>query len=1063
MALWSSKRGSWNFQIGLDWTGIEVSSDGAQARIVGGKLLRNSSAQLNDTTSTTTGTGTAIVDFTAGGLNYSGTGKKTVRSVTGQWVNLSYTIKVKATVTITAGPIEGAGGNVTVSGDIEYPLRKIGLPSAPTGLTVSGTGSSRTLTWTNTAPTDPAKPYTGISVRRRVNGGAWAVIANPGVVTTFTNTGLGENVQVEYQVAGRNSAGTGPWSVASAPSWTTPRTPTIGTAGKNSAGAIVVSATNQAPYATLLRFQDSPDGVAWADVGTLAMTGLGVKTWPHSSPNPSITHRYRVRAERGALVSGWSGTTNIVALQAKPNPPTILGPVAAADPADDILLSYRHNPVDTTPQTQREIQYETSTDGGMTWSGWTSFGQESTDIQSRTVAGGTWGVCMLRWQVRTRGAHVDWSDWSAASTVVLTSRPVAGILDPGVTENTSIIAGRVSYFDPEGLAQSGTRMTVRIPGGMDLETVQAFGSDPLPPFNMRFADASVYEFTATTTNAAGLTSDPVTVSTTITYLPPEVPEAVLTWDQTRAELTFATTNSAGSDREPLTGRNIALMGDSIIEGMGYTTSWAATVGAVLARSTMAEPRCVWIPPTTDSQCIFQVSDREWPQDWTFNGVPLSYFVEPAGEVTFPLPADTSRARVWVSRDDGVSGFTGTGSSVTVTPANGTPVVLTGAQQDPTVYLTESVTVNDPGDSLTVAYSHRGMIYGVEVWEGDPDSAGNGLFAFGVSGQDSEGWAASVHEWRRLQRLMVGLEIDTVVIGIMDNDAWMEVPVGTFSANIQTGIDSILTYLPNTHFIGIRMPNFGGRNLTPYNDALALLVDEMIDCSSLQLDGETVGWDGTHLLDEGNRQLAGLLREGLNPPTGGTTTDTVYQQLWRVNPDGTETLVADQIPPNGVVSDPTPYTIGGTYRLVAVSAEGATADGILTATADPAVAQSWWLNVGDQVKSITYRPNRDRRSSLAQTAEHYAGRRDPVVTYGEATKRDINLSGTLMLDEDNDWSMLEAMALTPTPAILRGPDGTRALVAISDTSAQDSDRFRQDVSLSFVRLGDEPELPALELV
>ena len=1061
MALWSSKRGSWNFQIGFDWTGIEVSSDGSQARIVGGKLLRNSSAQLNDTTSTTTGTGTAIVDFTANGLNYSGTGKKTVRSVTGQWVNLSYTIKVKATVTITAGPIEGAGGNVTVSGDIEYPLRKIGLPSAPTGLTVSGTGSSRTLTWTNTAPTDPAKPYTGISVRRRVNGGDWAVIANPGVVTTFTNTGLGENVQVEYQVAGRNSAGTGPWSVASAPSWTTPRTPTIGTAEKNSAGAIVVSATNQAPYATLLRFQDSPDGAAWADVGTLAMTGLGAKTWPHSSPNPSITHRYRVRAERGALVSGWSGTTNIVALQAKPNPPTILGPVAAADPADDILLSYRHNPVDTTPQTQREIQYETSTDGGMTWSGWTSFGQESTDIQSRTVAGGTWGVCQLRWQVRTRGAHVDWSDWSAASTVVLTSRPVAGILDPGATEDTSIIAAQVSYFDPEGLAQSGTRMTVRIPGGMDLETVQAFGSDPLPPFNMRFADASVYEFTATTTNAAGLTSDPVTVSTTITYLPPEVPEAVLTWDQTRAELTFATTNPAGSDREPLTGRNIALMGDSIIEGMGFTTSWEATVGTVCARQTLAEPRRMWIAPTTDGQCIYATTDRDDPQDWTFNGVAWSYFV-PGGEtVEFGLPAGASRARVWVRRTDG---NTWHGAAVTAIPQIGAPVVLDGPQTDPSGFMTERIEVNNPGEFLTVSYAQKGEILGVEVWEGDTAGTSAGVFAFGVTGQNSAEWASSVHMWKAYRTLLSdGLNIDLVLIAIMTNDKIQNVPIPTYTANITNGINMLKDFLPGAEYVGVMMPNIGYHDLTGYNAALAGLVDSTIDCTSMILDGTTVGHDGTHLLDEGNRQLAALLRDGLNPPAGGSTTNTDHQQLWRINPDGTETLVADQIPPDAVVSDPTPYTIGGDYRLVAVSAEGATADAVLTATADPTVAQSWWLNVGDQVTSITYRPNRDRRSSLAQTAEHYAGRRDPVVTYGEATKRDINLSGTLMLDEDNDWSVLEAMALTPTPAILRGPDGTRALVAIPDTSAQDSDRFRQDVSLSFVRLGDEPELPALELV
>ena len=1060
--VWGPRRGSWNVQVGLEYSGIEVEAGGARARLKGLKYVKRSLANVVDTSNSTSVTGdNTIPGGIPDNLSFNGSGTKTLYTIgNGSWINLSYTVQVLAAGRISTSPVEAGDGSQTVyvEWSIKLPLRPVGLPSAPTGLTVSGTGSDRTLTWTNTTPTDPAKPYTGISVRRRVNGGEWAVIANPGVVTTFTNSGLGENVQVEYQVAGRNSAGTGPWSVASAPSWTTPRTPTIGSAEKNSAGAILVSATNQAPYATLLRYQDSPDGVAWADVGTLAVTGLGVKTWPHASPNPSVTHRYQVRAERGALVSGWSGTSNIVALQAKPNPPTILGPSAAADPADDILLSYRHNPVDTTPQTQREVRYAISTDGGGTWPGWTSFGPESTDVQQRNVPGGTLTDGLLRWQVRTRGAHPDWSDWSASSTITLTGRPVAGILQPTTLEHSSTIQGVVSYSDPNGLAQSNTWMTVTIPGsGVVLDSVQAFGTDTLPPFTVRFQNGITYHFTARVTNAAGLTSDPVTVATVIEYLPPEEPDATITWDRNRAAVTFETVNPPGTDREPLTGRNIALFGDSIIEGMGFTTSWEATVGTVCARQTLAEPRRMWIAPTTDGQCIYATTDRDDPQDWTFNGVAWSYFV-PGGEtVEFGLPAGASRARVWVRRTDG---NTWHGAAVTAIPQIGAPVVLDGPQTDPSGFMAERIEVNNPGEFLTVSYAQKGEILGVEVWEGDTAGTSAGVFAFGVTGQNSAEWATSVHMWKAYRTLLSdGLNIDTVLIAIMTNDKIQNVPIPTYTANITNGINMLKDFLPGAEYVGVMMPNIGYHDLTGYNAALAGLVDSTIDCTSMILDGTTVGHDGTHLLDEGNRQLAALLRDGLNPPAGGSTTNTDHQQLWRINPDGTETLVADQIPPDAVVSDPTPYTIGGDYRLVAVSAEGSTTERILEVAPDPVVARSWWLNAADLVAPVRYNVRRQRSAELAQVGEHYAGRPDEVVTYGEAVSRSLDLDGILLLSGDPDWSMLEAIATTPEPAVVRGPDGTWQRVRVTGTTAQDSGPRHQDVAVNLVPVGnDQPPVP-----
>ena len=554
-------KGAANIQIGIRWSGVEVSSDGARGRVKNIEFVKYSASSITDQNNSTVITANNTIQGSIpDDLNFNGKGLKVLRNLgDGMWVDLSYTDFARSEGYITTSGINAAGTNLTVEFSIGMPRRQVGLPSAPTGLTASLSGTSATLAWSNTSPSDPAKPYGGTSVRRRLTGpatavdlvtglGRWEVVANPGVVTSYVNAGLPVNSRVEYQVAGRNASGTGTWSAVSSSLYTALAVPTGVSAAKNAAGGIVITATNQALWATHLRYQDSQDGVSWADVGSpVATSGIGVKTYTQASPDQDITHRYRVRAERGGLVSGWSPTSNIVALRQKPNVPTILGPTAAQDPAEDVTLSWRHNPLDTTPQTQREVRFALSTDGGATWPGWTSFGQETTSSQARTVPAGTFGVGVLRFQVRTRGAHPDWSDWSANGQVTLTSRPVAGIVFPVGTVVTSTISPDVSFYDPEGLAQSGSRMVVTVPGdSQPLETVQASGSADLPPFQMRFLDGLSYQFAATVTNAAGLTSAPVVATIPISYLPPGIPSAVTEWDRDRGALAVTISNPTGS-------------------------------------------------------------------------------------------------------------------------------------------------------------------------------------------------------------------------------------------------------------------------------------------------------------------------------------------------------------------------------------------------------------------------------------------------------------------------------------------------------------------------------------
>ena len=112
--------------------------------------------------------------------------------------------------------------------------------------------------------------------------------------------------------------------------------------------------------------------------------------------------------------------------------------------------------------------------------------------------------------------------------------------------------------------------------------------------------------------------------------------------------------------------------------------------------------------------------------------------------------------------------------------------------------------------------------------------------------------------------------------------------------------------------------------------------------------------------------------------------------------------------------------------------------------------------------IRYNPRRERSATLAQVGEYYAGRPDETVVYGEARTRGHDLAGVITPDEGTDWATLEAMALTPDVAVVRGPDGSRIRVRIAGTTASDSSYSKQDVSLQLVRVGDDSPFETIDL-
>ena len=310
---------------------------------------------------------------------------------------------------------------------------------------------------------------------------------------------------------------------------------------------------------------------------------------------------------------------------------------------------------------------------------------------------------------------------------------------------------------------------------------------------------------------------------------------------------------------------MAIYGDSLVEGMKYTTAQSQTVGARTLPA-LSQPRRYWIPATVDPQCIYAVSDRNYATSTpSYSGVARALMIEADGTIRVLITGSAAKAYVWVRRNDGV-GFTG--QTVSALSANATTGTLSGAQTDPTGFFTEKIAVTNPGAWIDVTFQvSGGEILGTEVWQ-DDGLTPSGLWAFGVSGQNSEEWAETSHRWGSYRTLLQQLGVDKVGIAIMTNDKIQAVSIPDYTAHISEGIGHLRDILPGAEMVGILMPDVGFHDLAPYRAALTSLVDSVIDCSGMPLDGTTVGADGTHFTDAGNEAFASILRAAI---AGDTTT------------------------------------------------------------------------------------------------------------------------------------------------------------------------------------------------
>jgi hypothetical protein len=410
------------------------------------------------------------------------------------------------------------------------------LPNVPTGVTATRLSDTQVrINWSQSSASN-GRPTNHI-IQRRVDGGSWTTVATISAATSYTAT-VSANHKYEFRVQARNAAGTTSASSASSPVYTTPGAPSNVRAVKNASNNIVVSFNENVTYSEYQH--EVQHGVlvgttkTW-DSGVAATLSSGTLSWTHVSPNSGDVHIYRVRARTSsgsALTSGWVESA-AVQLLAPPNKPTVTPLPALADRAEQLVLEWTHNPVDTTPQRRYEINQ--SLDGGTTW---TVVVAENGNLNSRTFAANTFGSNQnVRFRVRTWGDATSGgsdgagaSPWSDLVSTTFKTKPTVTVTSPapGSTLNESSLKVNLNFAQVEGATL--VKAVVQLLDSTDtvIDSTESTTASNIP-LSTRLQNSTSYSVRARVQDSNGLWSAWATSAFSVSFLPPASAEATLTY------------------------------------------------------------------------------------------------------------------------------------------------------------------------------------------------------------------------------------------------------------------------------------------------------------------------------------------------------------------------------------------------------------------------------------------------------------------------------------------------------------------------------------------------------
>ena len=183
-----------------------------------------------------------------------------------------------------------------------------------------------------------------------------------------------------------------------------------------------------------------------------------------------------------------------------------------------------------------------STDGGATWASPVAVSGATAYYDLALAQYAALGGSPVYWQARTKGAHADYSPWSASSTFRAYQVPQISITAPA-TDSTVItdvpLEVSWSYSDQTGSTQVGTQQSAVVEihkDGAEAYRKSITGSDTtllIPAAWFLPQNSSAYTITLTVTSTTTLSST-TQRGFAVDYLEPALPSADISVDDTTA-------------------------------------------------------------------------------------------------------------------------------------------------------------------------------------------------------------------------------------------------------------------------------------------------------------------------------------------------------------------------------------------------------------------------------------------------------------------------------------------------------------------------------------------------
>lgn len=479
-----------------------------------------------------TGSMYATVSWSLGG-NVSRSGTTNVQQGSAFTVTLaSGSFTRAAAASVSASATMFWGGRPTVSASITASTTK---PSAAPTLSIARRSDKQVkLDWTAVGR---ASQYV---LQYQYEGGSWATAATLSGRTSTRTPGT-DNTRIRYRVAGRNSAGVGPYSSPTGWFYTKQNAPTNVVATFATDG-VQVAFKNNARFPFGVEVEQRDTGEKWAfGTGTAG-------DWKSVEVDATLGAdlQFRVRAfagpddnGRGRTFSAWSGWSNKVQGLQEPHAPSSLSPNGGFVAREQRpTISFRHNPADGTGLTRAQWRYrkpggdwtQVVLDGFLT--------ETSPNVWSHAITSSRWPQILdldspdVEWQVRTRGLFEYFSPWSATAVFTIISLPAVSVVtpEPGGEWNSNRATITWDFEQDDGYPQQAWQASLRDAYGDVIEEKAGSGSANAVRFDTILSDGDDYQVEVRA-QAQGLWSNRAAAAFTVQFIPPWPPEIDGLWDE----------------------------------------------------------------------------------------------------------------------------------------------------------------------------------------------------------------------------------------------------------------------------------------------------------------------------------------------------------------------------------------------------------------------------------------------------------------------------------------------------------------------------------------------------